>query len=263
MNYPCKYYLASAFSYNTLEHQCVQSKRSELRWTLGTLLIIVYFAFLVYGGYQHSRDFHKAGVLDVTIHVIFLMAYFVCLIEKLNYIGCRKFYIPTVNSFLTYIQEVQGCKYVHINWYIFFKTITTNGIFEANISFVYNNLALYGRSMHGSKHQKQVIAMIELLLKMLIAIMFTMPLVFLVLYVRTPTSSIFFSSLFSNHGITFKILYCPIALLHMFLLGSMIAEITFNSIITIVPIIFSISVFSAFRYKNFVTYFYIKMYNGL
>lgn len=83
---------------------------------------------------------------------------------------------------------------------------------------------------------------------MLIHNIFTVPVFGLVQYLRNAKSSVHLSSIFVGHPVLFKILYCPVGMLQVLLMGSMISELTFNTIMAVLPPFFYITTFSSFRY---------------
>ncbi len=90
--------------------------------------------------------------------------------------------------------------------------------------------------------------LVEVCLKMLIHNIFTVPMFGLVQYLRNAESSVHLSSIFVGHPVLFKILYCPVGMLQVLLMGSMISELTFNTIMAVLPPFFYITTFSSFRY---------------
>lgn len=90
--------------------------------------------------------------------------------------------------------------------------------------------------------------MVEVCLKMLIQNIFTVPVFGLVQYLRNSKCSVHLSSIFVGHPVLFKILYCPMGMLQVLLMGSMISELTFNTIMAVLPPFFYITTFSSFRY---------------
>lgn len=108
VNIPCKYFLASAFSWNATDLQFVATKESMKRWKWGSFVMTVYFLFLLYGLGKHVHDFKSENMFASTYHTLYVIGYFCTMCDKANYLRCRQFYVPVLNGFLKYFLHFSG-----------------------------------------------------------------------------------------------------------------------------------------------------------
>lgn len=113
VNIPCKYFLASAFGWDSIHLECVVTEKGKLRWKFGSFLVTFYFLFLLYGLAIHISNFKRENLLEASYHTIYVIGYFTTMCDKLNYTRCKQFYVPVVNGIFKYYVCFSG-KTIHV-----------------------------------------------------------------------------------------------------------------------------------------------------
>lgn len=114
VNNPCKYFLASCFSWDESRLQYVVTESSKLRWKWGSFVMTFYFLFLLYGLGIHIRHFKSENMFDISYHMLYVIGYFTTMCDKANYWRCKEFYVSHSNGFLKYFLGFSGTLYMYI-----------------------------------------------------------------------------------------------------------------------------------------------------